>query len=88
MPRPVPELVRRLRPISFTWKDAGLKDVGFGAEDVAAVEPRLSAFNQAGAVEGVKYDRLTAVLVNAVAELEARIKSLEAELAEARRAPK
>jgi len=32
------DVVHRLRPISFTWKDGGLRDVGFGAEDVAAID--------------------------------------------------
>jgi len=74
-------LLGRLRPISFTWRDGGLRDVGFGAEEVAAIDPRLAVFNEAGEVEGVKYDRLTTVLVNAIKELEQRVKVLEAALA-------
>jgi len=66
-------LLGRLSPISFTWKDGGARDVGFGAEDVAAVDPRLAVFDDAGRVEGVKYDRLTTVLVNAVKEQQALI---------------
>jgi hypothetical protein len=75
-------LVNRLRPISYTWKDGGMADVGFGAEDVAAIDPRLAVFNPDGTVEGVKYDRLTTVLVNAVKELESRNATLERRLAE------
>jgi hypothetical protein len=33
------ELVNRLRPIAFNWKQDGTRDLGLGAEDVAAVEP-------------------------------------------------
>ena len=73
------DVVHRLRPISFTWKDGGLRDVGFGAEDVAAIDPRLATFNDAGQVEGVKYDRLTTVLVNAVKELEALVGTLKSD---------
>jgi hypothetical protein len=76
------DLLKRLRPISFTWKDGGMRDVGFGAEDVAAADPRLAVYDDAGRVEGVKYDRLTTVLVNAVKELQDRNDALERRLAE------
>jgi Chaperone of endosialidase len=79
------EMLGRLRPISFTWKAGGMRDVGFGAEDVAAIDPRLAVFNQAGEVEGVKYDRLTTVLVNAVKELEALVRTLREEKGELER---
>src|SRR5204862_1096883 len=58
------ELLNRLRPISSNWKSNGMPDVGFGAEDVAAVEPRLVTRNESGEVEGGKYDHLRVVLVN------------------------
>ena len=70
-------LIRHLRPISFTWKQGGMRDVGFGAEDVAAIDPRLAVFDDQGVVEGVKYDRLTTVLVNAVKELEDRLGTMQ-----------
>ncbi len=65
--------IRQLRPISFDWKDGGMKDVGFGAEDIAKIDPRFVTYNDKGEVEGVKYDRLTTVLVNAVSEQQAEI---------------
>jgi len=45
-----------------------MRDLGLGAEDVAAVEPLLVIHNDKGAVEGVKYDRIAIVLLNAVKE--------------------
>ena len=74
-------LVERLEPIAFAWKDDGLRDVGFAAEAVATVDPRLVTFDSAGQVEGVKYDRLTTALVNAVKELKERNDALERRLA-------
>ena len=65
--------VRQLRPISFDWKDGGMKDVGFGAEDIAKIDPRFVTYNDKGEVEGVKYDRLSVVLVNAVKEQQTQI---------------
>ncbi|HEY0378388.1 MAG TPA: tail fiber domain-containing protein [Pyrinomonadaceae bacterium] len=71
------ELVKRLRPISFAWKTDGAPDLGLGAEEVAAVEPRLVTLNEQGEVEGVKYDRLSAVFINAFKEQQAQIKQLK-----------
>lgn len=73
-------LLQRLRPIRFNWKDGGMKDMGFGAEDVAAVEPLLVTYDDKGRVEGVKYDRISAVLVNAVKEQQTQIETQQAQL--------
>jgi hypothetical protein len=73
-------LIRQLRPIRFEWKDGGMKDVGFGAEDIAAIEPLLVTYNANGEVEGVKYDRLTTVLVNAVKEQQTQIEAQQRQL--------
>ena len=51
----------------------GFTGLGFGAEEVAAVEPLLVTYNEKGEVEGVKYDRLSAVFVNAFNEKQAQI---------------
>ena len=65
--------VKQLRPITFDWKEGGMHDLGFGAEDVAKVSDLLVIHNKQGQVEGVKYDRISAVLVNAVKEQQAQI---------------
>ncbi len=51
------------------------------AEDVAKVEPLLVTRNDKGEVEGVKYDRITAVLVNAVKEQQQQIQQQQDEIA-------
>jgi hypothetical protein len=61
-------LINRLQPITFRWKADQSLDLGLGAEDVAAVEPLLVTHNANGQVEGVKYDRLSAVFINAFKE--------------------
>ena len=73
-------VVNRLRPITFDWKEGGMHDLGFGAEEIAAVEPLLVTRNDKGEVEGVKYDRITAVLVNAVKEQQQQIQIQAQEL--------
>jgi hypothetical protein len=74
------DLVNRLRPVTFDWKDGGMHDLGLGAEDVAAVEPLLVTYNATGGVEGVKYDRLGVVLVNAVKEQQEQIELQKAQI--------
>ena len=76
--------VNQLRPISFQWKDGGMKDVGFGAEDIAKIDPRFVTYNKQGEVEGVKYDRLSVAFVNAFKEQQAEIESLRSEIRELR----
>ncbi|MDQ3257625.1 MAG: tail fiber domain-containing protein [Acidobacteriota bacterium] len=75
-------LINQLRPISFDWKDGGMKDVGFGAEDVARINPLFVTYNAAGEVEGVKYDRLSAVFVNAFKEQQTQIERQQKQLDE------
>jgi len=74
-------LLNQFKPITFKWKSNDSSDLGFGAEDVAAVEPLLVTHNDKGQVEGVKYDRITAVLVNAVKEQQEQIKQQQAVIA-------
>ncbi len=72
------DIINHLRPISFTWKDHPERDLGLGAEDVAAVEPLLVTKNDKGEIEGVKYDRLSAVFINAFKEQQKEIETLRA----------
>lgn len=67
------DVVRRLRPIRFTWKEGGIQDIGFAAEEVNEIEPLLATRNKRAEIEGVKYGQLTTVLVNAVKEQQAQI---------------
>jgi hypothetical protein len=67
------EIINRLRPISFEWKQNHLKDIGLGAEEVERVEPLLTFRNDKGEIEGVKYNQLSAVFINAFKEQQAQI---------------
>ena len=71
-------LVNQLRAVSYRWISSGEADLGLVAEEVAEIEPRLATFNADGQVEGVKYDRLAAMLVAAMQE---RQQQSEAEIA-------
>src|SRR5262249_20958217 len=78
-------LIKQLRPITFDWKESGIRDVGFGAEAVARVNPLFVTYNQKGEVEGVKYDRLSAAFVNAFNEQQAQIEQQQRQLKERER---
>ena len=82
------DIVNRLRPISFTWKQGGARDVGFGAEDVAKVEPLFTFRNEKGEIEGVKYDRLSVALVNAIKEQQREIEQLRRQVLQLRAHPR
>jgi hypothetical protein len=66
-------LLQRLRPVTFDWKDRKEHDLGLIAEEVFDVEPLLVTHNDKGEIEGVKYDKLTIVLINALKDQQERI---------------
>jgi hypothetical protein len=72
-------LIERLRPVSFRWKETDEEDLGFIAEEVAELEPRLAIRGAQGRVEGLKYANITTALVNAVKEQQAEIKDQQKE---------
>jgi len=74
------DIVSRLRSISFDWKQGGSHDIGLAAEEVEKVEPLLTFRNDSGEIEGVKYNELSAVFVNAFKEQQAQIEHLQAQI--------
>src|SRR5205807_10279948 len=74
------DIINRLRPISFKWKQDGAKDIGLGAEEVEKVEPLLTFRNANGEIEGVKYNQLSAVFINAIKEQQAEIERQQEQL--------
>ncbi|MBN2149293.1 MAG: tail fiber domain-containing protein [Anaerolineales bacterium] len=75
------DVIASLRPVTFDWKSTGEADLGLVAEEVYEISPLLTTMNDEGQIEGVKYDRVSIVLVNAVQEQQAQIAELEARLA-------
>lgn len=69
------DLIRHLRPVTFNWKRDGRNDVGLIAEEVEAVDPRLVTYRQDGQIQGVRYDLMGVVLINAVKEQQRIIES-------------
>jgi PBP1b-binding outer membrane lipoprotein LpoB len=75
-------LIKRLRPVSFNWRAGNQPDLGLVAEEVAGVEPLLTITNDKGEIEGVKYDRVGVVLVNAVQEQQRQIEAQQKQIDE------
>jgi hypothetical protein len=78
------DLINRLRPVTFDWKVNGQSDMGLVAEEVAEVEPLLVTYYE-GKVEGVKYDRVGVIAVNAIKEQQEQIEQQKFEIQELRR---
>jgi hypothetical protein len=71
------DVIRRLRPVMFRWKENGESDFGLIAEEVHKVEPCLSTYAADGQVEGVRYDRLAVLLINGMKEHQTRADELQ-----------
>jgi hypothetical protein len=78
------DIVYNLRPVTFDWKKDGSHDIGLIAEEVGNHMTELVSKDQEGNIEGVKYTKLTSLLIKAVQdqqqtinELTARISNLE-----------
>ena len=71
----------RLRPVTFRWTAGGERDLGFIAEEVAAIDPLLATYDDEGEIEGVRYRQLTAVLVKAIQAQQEQIAEQQTEIA-------
>ena len=78
------DIVYNLRPVTFDWKKDGSHDIGLIAEEVGNHMTELVSKDQEGNIEGVKYTKLTSLLIKAIQdqqqtinELTTRISNLE-----------
>jgi hypothetical protein len=74
------DVLRRLMPITYAWKSNGRRDLGFGAEQIAEIEPLLTFKNEKGEIEGVNYGRISTVVVNSIKEQQAQIEQQQQQL--------
>ena len=71
-------LVRSMRGVRFDWKNKALRnDIGFIAEEMAAVLPAVVRRSGRGAVVGMDYTRIPAVLVEALKDMDRRLARME-----------
>ncbi len=75
--------VQRLRGVMFNWKDGGERDMGLIAEEVGEVIPEIVNFEEDQQnARSVTYDRLVALLIEAVKEQQQEIDGLKQQLQE------
>ncbi len=73
------DIISRLQPVAFKYKDGfygGKNDLGFIAEDVAAVDPRLALYDEKGEPLNVNERAILATLTKAIQEQQAEIDDL------------
>ena len=70
----------KLRPVKFNWKDSGNDDIGLIAEEVNKHVPELVHLDEEGGAEGIKYSKLTSLLIKAVQDQQEEIKDLKSRL--------
>ncbi len=74
--------VRQLRGVSFDWTESGSHDIGLIAEEVGRVIPEIVDYEANGTdAKSLAYDRLVALLIEALKEQDIRIAELEQALA-------
>ena len=74
-------LAAKLRPVSYLSKTTKRNEVGLIAEEVEAIEPRLTTYDKDGKLTGVDYGHLSSVAILAIQELSAKVTALEKKLA-------
>lgn len=79
--------VEAIRGVTYDWNEKGQElglgtehQVGVIAQEIEAVLPQLVVDSAHEGFKTVKYDKLTALLIEAVKELSAKVKTLEARL--------
>ena len=70
----------KLRPVTFDWKDTGIKDIGLIAEEVEKHIPELVHIDENGGADGIKYSKLTSLLIKAVQDQQTEIIDLKSRL--------
>jgi hypothetical protein len=75
------DAVMALTPRKFDWINGmgPINDLGFIAEEVEAVSPQLASYDGTR-LNGVKYDKMSALLVKAVQEQQQQISTLQTDL--------
>ena len=79
---PMPELsdkIKRLRPVTFRYKTdpQAIRQYGLIAEEVDQVYPELVIRDEAGKIQGVRYEELAPMLLNEVQQQAAEIRDLK-----------
>lgn len=76
------QLLLRLQGCRFDWRTRPVTDdIGLIAEDVDAIFPTIVGHDDKGRADSLDYGKLTAVLIEAVREIDGRVHALEHQVA-------
>ncbi len=67
------DIIRRLRPVSYNYIGLEGRHVGFIAEEVDKIDPRLVARDPEGIIRSVRYSETVAILARAIQELDTKL---------------
>jgi hypothetical protein len=73
--------IRQLQPRMFDWKYDGRADFGFIADEVEAIDPRLAEYDDTGALTGVHYLHMSALMAQGIKDLDVQVQDIEGRLA-------
>jgi len=73
-------IITRLNPVKYAWKDSNIKDVGFLAQEVETLIPYIVDTDDATGLKTMDYTRLIPFLVKALQEQNEEIELLKTEL--------
>ena len=60
------DAVEKFRPVSFTYNDSNLHVLGFIAEEVATIDPRLVTRDDDGTIRGIDQTQIVPILVKGI----------------------
>jgi Chaperone of endosialidase len=79
------EALYRLKPVSYRYKkeidSSQALDYGLVAEEVAEIDPNLTACNRDGQIESVRYNAINAMLLNEFLKEHRKVREQEATIA-------
>ena len=71
------EVIGKINPVSFNWKDTGNKSYGVIAQELEELLPQLIETNPDTGLKSVSYTQLIPFLIDVVKELSQKVKELE-----------
>lgn len=74
------EIVKRLKPMSFSWKEYNSKGIGLNADEVAAIDEQLVTRDEKGEILRVSADSINAILINALKQQQDQIEAQQKQI--------
>jgi hypothetical protein len=75
------EAVKGMAPVTYSFGNSSSTRFGFVPEDLETLDPHFVSVDESGKITGINYDQLTPVLVSSIQELDVKVDSLDARLA-------